>query len=360
MLIATPTTRLRGMSRVNFYHRDPTCFSFVLNKRIQLGKTPTMQTPFVLNVLLLFASSHLGSFPDSGQVFKDDGRASGGILDKALRKNVIMVFAPPKLFATQLTEMPFRRFGAFGLQFPFQSEGAPFLFLPPTFTQEVTIARHCWAVQSQVNSDHFMGWGNNWLRNGDHDMEGKTPLAVAQISTTDFVANVLTEVSRDDKGQFNPSVDSSETTGKRLPLHPVRTLVIADTCHLTMGTTNRREHRGRFALLQGLLNPLRIGFFVSDLPGESRFDGFRRFDTSGTDQLSGKVRILDTQGGVRPFMQLDAIPARSSKALVSDGIKTSGMLFKRGLEALCLFRRRSELYLYRSIHAESISYRIRY
>ena len=123
-----------------------------------------------------------------------------------------------------------------------------------------------------------------------------------------------------------------------------------------MGTTNRLEYRGRFALLQGLLNPLRIGFFVSDLPGESRFDGFRRFDTSGTDQLSGKIRILDTQGVVRPFMQLDSIPARSSKALVSDGIKTSGMLFKRCLEALCLLRCRVELYLDRSIHAKTISY----
>src|SRR2546421_1573999 len=356
MLIPTPTTGLRGMPRVYLDHGDTTGFSFVLDKRIQLGKTPTVQTPFVLNVLVLFAPSHLGGFTNSRQVFKHESRASGSLLDNTFRENVIMVFVSPKLFPTQLTEMPFRRFGAFGLQFPFQAEGTSFLFFPSTFTQEVTIAGDSRSVQSQVNPDHFMRWRDNWLRKGDNDMKSKTPLAIAQISTTDFGANVLHQVSRDGKGQFNPSVDSSKTTGECVPLDPVRTLIITDTCHLTVRTLDRLKHRGGLALLHCLLNLLRIGFFVFDLPGESRFDALCCLDTSSTHQLRGKVRVLCSEGIVRPFMQLNPVTALCRKAFKGHGIKTGGMLFKRCLEALCLLRCRVELYLDRSIHAKSISY----
>src|SRR5438132_1387262 len=257
MLIPTPTTGLRGMPRVYLDHGDTTGFSFVLDKRIQLGKTSTVQTPFVLNVLVLFAPSHLGGFTNSRQVFKHESRASGSLLDNTFRENVIMVFVSPKLFPTQLTEMPFRRFGAFGLQFPFQAEGTSFLFFPSTFTQEVTIAGDSRSVQSQVNPDHFMRWRDNWLRKGDNDMKSKTPLAIAQIST---------------------------------------------------------------------------------------------------HQLRGKVRVLCSEGIVRPFMQLNPVTALCRKAFKGHGIKTGGMLFKRCLEALCLLRCRVELYLDRSIHAKSISY----
>src|SRR5207247_5050178 len=69
---------LRGMPGVNLDHTDTTCLGLVLNKRVQLGKAPTMQTPFVIALLTIFlATPRLGGVPDVLEIFKDDGSPWG-------------------------------------------------------------------------------------------------------------------------------------------------------------------------------------------------------------------------------------------------------------------------------------------
>ncbi len=379
MLIATATARLTGVTRVNLDHFNTACLSFVLNEGVQLSEAPTMQASFVLTVLVVFASSHLGCFPDIGQVLKHDGRAWGSVLNKAFGEDMVMVTASPKLFTRELTQVAFCTLCAFGLQLSFQTEGAPFLFFPSPLTQELTLGGDSRAVETQINPAHLVRWCDRSLLiaslpenasqrtrrvgNADNDMQGKASLAGAEISTTDasfgegaiFVSDVLHQVFRNAQGQFNPSVYSSKTTGEGIPLHPVRTLVIADTGYLTVRTLDGLEDRNGLALLQRLLTFLRIALLVLLLPRQRAFDGFGGFHTSGTHQLSRKVRIVGTQWIVRPFVQFNPIATLRRKARMGYSIEARRVLFKRVAEALRLLWSRIELYLYRSIHTKNIS-----
>jgi hypothetical protein len=119
------------MPGVDLDHTDTVCLGFVLDKAVQLGKAPTMQAAFVVTFLTAFlTTSHPGGVPDVLKVFQHDGCTWERVLNEALREDVIMVSASPKLFPAQLFEVTFRRASAFGLQLSFQAEGSSFLFLP--------------------------------------------------------------------------------------------------------------------------------------------------------------------------------------------------------------------------------------
>jgi len=278
------------------------------------------------------------------------------ILNNALREDVIVISSLPKPLTRKLFQVPFSRFASLLLKLATDTEDAPFLFLPASFPQELTFGRHGWSIETQVNADHLIRRGKSRLRKGNNDMEGKTSFTVAQVSTTDFVSDILHKMLRDGKGQFNPPIYSSQATGESIPLHPVRTNIIANTRSLTVGALDGFEWRGRLALLESFLNLLRIGFFVLYFPRQSRLNRLSGLHTSGTHQLSRKVGILGAKRIVRAFVQLNPIATLASKALVGHGIEAGSMLFKRLFQEFGLFRRRMELYRDRSIHTESISY----
>src|SRR6266487_3832326 len=356
-LMPTFATGLRGMARVNLDHTDTTCLGFVLDKRVQLGKAPTMQAPFVLAFLtVLLPTSHVGSLANVLEVFKHDGSAFRGVLDNAFGEDMVMVSVSPKLFAAQLLEMSLGRAAAFGLQFSFEAKGTSFLLLPSLLTQELTSRGDSRAIESQVNANHFSRCTNGRFRERYNDMERIASLALTQIGTTDLLSNVLHEVSRYREGQFNAPIHRSETTGHGIPLNPVRALVIADSCQLTIRAANRLESRNRLALFPGFLNLFGVYLLLPGLPGQCRFHGFCGLDTGRADQLCRKVRVLCSQRIVRAFVQLYAIATRRGKALLGHGIKAGSMLLKGCLECMCLFWRWIELYHHRTFHAESISY----
>ena len=184
-LMPTFATGLRGMARVNLDHTDTTCLGFVLDKRVQLGKAPTMQAPFVL---ALCPSCHVpcGRLAYVLEVFKHDGSAFRCVLDNAFGEDMVMVSASPKLFAAQLLEMSLGRAAAFGLQFSFEAEGTSFLLLPSLLTQELTSRGDGRAIESQVDANHFFRWNNGRFRDGYNDMERIASLALTQIGTTDL------------------------------------------------------------------------------------------------------------------------------------------------------------------------------
>src|SRR5258708_2781688 len=356
-LIATTGTGLGSMSGVNLDYSDTPCLGFVLDKGVQLGKAPTMQTPLTIALLtVFFTSPQLGSIPNVLEVFKDNGTARGGMLHDALGEDVIVVFAPPKLFAAQLLEVSLCRAAAFGLQLSSEAEGTPFLFLPPFLTEELAIAGDCWVIEAQVNTDHFIGGWDGRCGYLNHDMQSKPTLVVTQISTARLVAYVLHKVSRNGKAQFHTPVHSYKATGKCIPLDPIRTLVIANTGQRTVRATNRLESRNTLALFPGFFNPSRIGLLLFGLPGDRTLDGFRRLHTGCTDQLRRQLGILSTQRIVGTLVLLYAIATCRDKALLGNGIKATGMLLKGCLEDACLFWRWLQLDHYRTFHTESISY----
>ena len=356
MLMSTFATGLARVARVDLDHSDTMCLCLVLDKRVQLGKAPTMQASLVVNVLVLLASAHLGGLSKVLEIFQDDSCPCGSVLYNAFAEDVVMVSASPKLFPAQLLEVSLGRASAFGLQLSFQPEGTPFLFFPASLTQEVPSRGDCWAIETQVNTDHLVRCNNGRFKDADNDMEPIAALAIAQVCAARLVSNVLSKVSRHREGQFNAPTHGRKATGQRLPLDPVRTLVITDTSDLTVRTSNRLESRNGLALLLGFLNLFGICLFLLGLPGKSRFHGFSGLDTGRTDQLSRQIRVLRSQRIVRAFVQLHTIVTGRGKALVGNGIKASRMLLKGCLEYACLLRRWGELHGNRSIHAKRISY----
>jgi len=105
-LMPTLATGLAGMPGVGLDHTDTACFCLVLDKTLQLSKAPTMQAAFIVALRTRFlATSQLGGVPDILEVFKHDGCTWGRMLHNALREDVIVVSASPKLFPTQLLQM---------------------------------------------------------------------------------------------------------------------------------------------------------------------------------------------------------------------------------------------------------------
>lgn len=356
MLKATTGTGLRGMSGVNLDHRDTTRGSLVLDKRVELIEAPTMQLALVLDVLVVLAASHQARFTDVGEVLQDDSRALWGRVYNVFRKHMVMVFASPKLFAAHLLEVSLGRAAAFGLQLSFQTEGTPFLFFPPALPQEVTITCDGGSVESQVYTSDSIGRGNIRGGNAHHDMQGKSSLAIAQVRATRFVAHILHQVRRHGKGQFNTARNRCKAYSADVPLHPIRTLVIADTAVLTHRTRDGLEHRNGASLLLGVSYCGGVCFFLLRRPPQRRLDGFRRLDASGTHQLGRQVRMECSQGIVRLFVQLHPIARLAGKAKSSNGIETRRMFIKRSLQDTSLLIGRMQVYHNRSIHTESISY----
>lgn len=154
------------MARVNLDHLDTPFLGFVGEEAMELGKAPTMEPTLILGMLL-----HGGPVSNIRQVLKHDGCALWCVLHNALGDNMIVISALPKQFTREFTQVTFRALCAFGLQFPTKAEATTFLLFPTTFSQEVALAGHSGTIETQVNPDHFSGWRNSWLRNGDGDMQ---------------------------------------------------------------------------------------------------------------------------------------------------------------------------------------------
>src|SRR5690349_12993995 len=100
---------------------------------------------------------------------------------------MIVIIAPPKLFARELAQMTLRAPGAFSLQLSLDAEGASILLFPPTLTQEVMIRGDCGPIQTEIHRNNLVGGFNVFDRNGHHDMQRIASFAVTQICTTGFI-----------------------------------------------------------------------------------------------------------------------------------------------------------------------------
>jgi len=151
-----------------------------------------------------------GSFTDISQVLQDNGRSWLGLLHDALGEDVIVIFSLPKQLTRKCFQVPCSRFGACSLQLASQAEKAAFLLFPASLTQKELVRGDCRALESQVNPNHLIGAGDHRCRQGHNDMQKVAPLPVAQISTTDLAADVLSCVP----GNGQPHFKASHNGGK--------------------------------------------------------------------------------------------------------------------------------------------------
>jgi hypothetical protein len=170
MLIPTATTRLRGVPRVYPLDTDASLLPFIGDEGIQLGKRPAMESSFVLNVLMLFATSHLGGLSNVTQVFQDNRAARGCLLDNPFGENVVTVPVEAQSLPCQLFQVAFGTFCSLGLQFSLEAEIAAVNLFPTRRPKKLTVAGDSRVIESQVNTDHLIGCGDMRLRNRYHDM----------------------------------------------------------------------------------------------------------------------------------------------------------------------------------------------
>src|SRR5690348_12120179 len=109
------------MSGVNSCYFHPRFLGFVIKKVPELGEGPAMQPATILIFLLEF-----GAVAKLGQILSHDGFARGGTLDNPFGENVrpedTRIPLKPCQSSFQLSQMPFGRFCAFGLQTTFKVE----------------------------------------------------------------------------------------------------------------------------------------------------------------------------------------------------------------------------------------------
>jgi hypothetical protein len=356
VLIPAFRASLARVTGINFDYLNPTCLGFICQEAMELSKRPRMQTALGLNILALFASSNLGGLSNICQVLKHNCAARNGILNDTLGEDMIMISSLPKQFSRKLFQVPFGRFCSFGLELAAEAEDAAFLLFPSVFSQEVTIASDGWMIKSKVNTNYITRGIDNRSRDIDNDVEEVTPVTETQVGRADFPTNILSGMLRDRKGHLKASRYSGKGASQRLPLDPVRTLVVADRRRLRLWTTNRFEFWSRSPLLLSFLNLLRITSSVLLLPRESRFDGFSGFHTSRYHQLSRKIRVLSPQGIVGSLMQLYPVATCCLEPFIRNGIKAIRMLLHGSIQDSNLLRRWIQLYDNRSVHTKIISY----
>jgi hypothetical protein len=348
-LIATVRASLGSMSRVNLDDLDAPFLGFITQEAMELGKAPTVKAS------LSFTMAHPGSLSNVGQIFKNQGTAKASILYDALRKHVVVISALPKQFSRELFEMSLSRFGAFGLQLATKTEKTPFLLLPASFTQEVTLRSDGRMSKSQVDPDDPTTWGNSRLRERNNHMQRPFALSVAQVSTTGFVADVPLGRGWNREGYFKPSCYRGKTTGRPFPLDPVGTNIVTDRTNLDVRTLDGLELWSRFSLFQSFRYFLGIVCRVLFLPRQSRFHSFSCLDTRGTHQLSRQVRIGSTQMRVGLLMQFYPIAALLSKSSLHYLIEAVCMLTHGTVEYARLFGCRLYVQDDCSIHVKGIS-----
>jgi hypothetical protein len=356
MLITTRTTRLTGVAGVYLCDAYPSLLPLVGNEVVELGKRPTVQASFVINVLLALASSHFRGVADVGQIFEDESRACRCMLDKTFGEDVIAVPVEAQSAARQLLEMSFRAFCPFGLQLSLEAETTPFYFFPVTRAKKLPVRGDGWTVQTEVNADHCIVFGNIGFRNGYDNMQPVLPIAIAQISRSNGIAKVFGTVSGNGEGKKQPSLRARKVDVMGIPVQPVCVKIVADRTEFDLWTVDRVEDRSGLALLECLSDSLSIMRFLLFLPGQCRLDRFGSLGTGLDEQIAYQSRTGRFRVIIGSMMQLHPVFLLMLPPIGNNMIKSLSKLFQRLLKSLSLLRGGMQLYLDRSVHTRLIPY----
>lgn len=242
-LIPTARTLLARMPGVYFDHLDATRLRFVGGEAMQLGKAPALYPALPLS----FAVGD--TLADMRQVLKNQGAARGGVLDEALREDVIVVFSLPKPFPRKFFQVPLSRFASPFLELATEAKNASFLLFPGRIPQELTFAGDSRMGQAQVDPYHFLREINSGGRLRDDDMQEVATPPITQVSRIDGPLTILLGVLRDGETHLLASCDTGKATCPIVHFDPRRAGVIANRRALRLGAMHRLELWWFFALL---------------------------------------------------------------------------------------------------------------
>src|SRR5687767_1722621 len=99
-MMSTFATGLGCVTRINLDHDYPFLLRFVGEKGVKLGEAPRMEATLGFGFSL-----HRCTRTNMGEVLNHNRRTSRGVLNNPLTEHVVVIFALPKQFPTQLFEM---------------------------------------------------------------------------------------------------------------------------------------------------------------------------------------------------------------------------------------------------------------
>jgi hypothetical protein len=355
-LMPTAMARLRGVTRVDAFHADTALLCLVDREVVQLSKAPTVQLALVGNVLVLFASASLRGFPDMGQVLKDEGRAWRGVLHNTLREHVIAIPVESCLPSAESLQVTFGRLRSVGLQFATKAKIAAVHLFPVRGPKKLGLGGDSRTVQTQINSDHSLIFGQHWLKDTYHDTQPPFAFAVDEISRGYGMTCIASTEMRNRERDTYSACCGSKIDFLLCPVERVGMDIVA----------NWAEHALRafhwFELWEGLTqlfclgNFLLVGSLMLLLPGESTSERFCCLDAGLDEMVTDQSRAGCFEVIVQGMMQLYAVLFLVLPAIGTHLIERGGELPKGLLQGCCLLRSGMQLYSDGSVHTKSLPY----
>lgn len=303
----TTRTRLRRVAWVNLLDADTALLPFISNEAVQLGKCPTMQLAFVLNVLVFLAASNLGSLTDVGEIFKNNGCTSRGTDDNLLTEDMIAIPVETRLTLTQFLEVAFGGFSSFGLQFALEAKRATVNLFPSRVAKKVFVRGDSRAVESQVNANDGAILRHNRFGYGHDHMQPPLAIFVQQVGSGVGIAEVLTAKIRHREGNGLLAMRRRKSDHALCPIESVGMHVVTRTTSHTPRTLDRCEAWFRLAELSCFLNFFAVFCFVFSFPRKGTFERFGGLDTRLYQEVRHQPRTGRFGIVVRGMMQLDPV-----------------------------------------------------
>lgn len=293
MLVLTLATGLAGVPRI--YQDDSHAFGFGLvdNERLQLGKTPSVQTP-------VEAMRSLASLADISQVLQHNRSARLDSFDDLLGEDVVAITTKAGLLATEDSQTPLGAFGPFGLTGSFLAKDASLDFSPAALAKKTPFISDCGTTQTQVHADGVLVRSNLGRNSFDNDVEEESAVSANKISGADLAITGPGKHLRKVQRNGDSACYRGQPRRCGLPVNLERVDVVARR------TRRRMRTRGLTSL------------FATD---ESRFYCFRRFDASLDMQVAYQVRQLLLQCTVSQVVKGNPVFLVCGPRSFTDGVE---------------------------------------
>lgn len=212
-------TFLRGVSGIdkkNLFTDSP---GFIPEKLFKFVERPIVQFP-----VELFASPFLN--PDLRKVFQREDRVIR--VRNLLRDAVIGISHKPSLPSGNLTEFPFCRSGAFGLQFLtkvsiFRPNA---LHLPGVEKRVVRTDSNIYDPTVDPEHPDLRQWGHIWMFHRDVQIERLLPPVIGERRSRDLPGEIMTVILRDRECCLDPSFHRCDGSNTMHQVHRDDPLVV--------------------------------------------------------------------------------------------------------------------------------------
>ena len=178
--VATAAAALAGVAGVDDSYADAELLALMLRTDTELVVRPPMVPAALLG------STLFGAVTKSGEIFHNHrgGADRDSVGDQLLGQDSIAIQPKPVLAATDLLEVPFGRFCAFGLECAFKLETPRFDFFPSAFAEEESVGGHDGSVDAEIGTKDLFA-DNVGGCHGNNQFEPKTARALDEIGAVD-------------------------------------------------------------------------------------------------------------------------------------------------------------------------------